>query len=111
MSSGTRREVSSTDRYVKYRWWGLLAISLGVAILIMDATIVSVAVPSIVDDLGISSTEIQWVQEIYTLLFAALLLTWGRIADRVGRRKIMAIGIVIFVAASVLCAVADNGAV
>lgn len=110
MSSSPHSTVSS-DRYVKYRWWGLLAISLGVAIIIMDATIVSVAVPSIVEDLGISSTEIQWVQEIYTLLFAALLLTWGRIADRVGRRRIMAIGIIIFVAASVLCAVADNGAV
>ncbi|AWB86670.1 DHA2 family efflux MFS transporter permease subunit [Mycetocola zhujimingii] len=102
---------STPDRYVRYRWWGLLAISLGVAIIIMDATIVSVAIPSIVDDLGISSTEIQWVQEIYTLLFAALLLTWGRIADRVGRRRIMLIGVVIFVAASVLCALADNGAV
>ncbi|MCP2030643.1 EmrB/QacA subfamily drug resistance transporter [Okibacterium sp. HSC-33S16] len=100
-----------TDRYMKYRWWGLLAISLGVALIIMDSTIVSVAVPSIVDDLGISSTEIQWVQEIYTLLFAALLLTWGRIADRVGRRRIMLIGVVIFLVASVVCALSGNGAV
>ena len=98
-------------RYIRYRWWGLLAISLGVAMIIMDATIVSVSVPSIVADLGISSTEIQWVQEIYTLLFAALLLTWGRIADRVGRRRIMLTGVVIFVAASVLCAVAESGGV
>ncbi|MER2135165.1 MAG: DHA2 family efflux MFS transporter permease subunit [Arthrobacter sp.] len=100
-----------SSRYVRYRWWGLLAISLGVAIIIMDATIVSVSVPSIVGDLGISSTEIQWVQEIYTLLFAALLLTWGRIADRVGRRRIMLTGVVLFVAASVLCAVAESGGV
>ena len=99
------------SRYIRYRWWGLLAISLGVAMIIMDATIVSVSVPSIVADLGISSTEIQWVQEIYTLLFAALLLTWGRIADRVGRRRIMLTGVVIFVAASVLCAVAESGGV
>ncbi|MFZ3417418.1 DHA2 family efflux MFS transporter permease subunit [Arthrobacter sp. 3Tela_A] len=99
------------SRYLRYRWWGLLAISLGVAMIIMDATIVSVSVPSIVGDLGISSTEIQWVQEIYTLLFAALLLTWGRIADRVGRRRIMLIGVVLFVAASVLCALAESGGV
>ncbi|MEB7503744.1 DHA2 family efflux MFS transporter permease subunit [Arthrobacter koreensis] len=99
------------NRYVRYRWWGLLAISLGVAMIIMDATIVSVSVPSIVGDLGISSTQIQWVQEIYTLLFAALLLTWGRIADRVGRRRIMLIGVVLFVAASVLCALAESGGV
>ncbi|MCC9192529.1 DHA2 family efflux MFS transporter permease subunit [Arthrobacter sp. zg-Y916] len=99
------------SRYIRYRWWGLLAISLGVAMIIMDATIVSVSVPSIVGDLGISSTEIQWVQEIYTLLFAALLLTWGRIADRVGRRRIMLIGVVLFVAASVLCALAESGGI
>ncbi|MFZ3453583.1 DHA2 family efflux MFS transporter permease subunit [Arthrobacter sp. 7Tela_A1] len=99
------------SRYIRYRWWGLLAISLGVAMIIMDATIVSVSVPSIVGDLGISSTEIQWVQEIYTLLFAALLLTWGRIADRVGRRRIMLIGVVVFVAASVLCALAESGGI
>ncbi|MGC5076276.1 DHA2 family efflux MFS transporter permease subunit [Agrococcus sp. DT81.2] len=100
----------SADRFVRYRWWGLLAISLGVALIIMDSTIVSVAIPAIVDDLAISSTEIQWVQEIYTLLFAALLLTWGRLADRAGRRRIMLVGVVIFVVASVLCAVADSGA-
>mgnify|MGYP000027884984 CR=1 FL=1 len=100
-----------TSRYLRYRWWGLLAISLGVAMIIMDATIVSVSVPSIVADLAISSTQIQWVQEIYTLLFAALLLTWGRIADRVGRRRIMLTGVVIFVVASVLCAVAESGGV
>lgn len=99
------------SRYIRYRWWGLLAISLGVAMIIMDATIVSVSVPSIVGDLGISSTEIQWVQEIYTLLFAALLLTWGRVADRVGRRRIMLTGVLLFVAASVLCAVAESGGI
>ena len=99
----------SADRYIRYRWWGLLAISLGVAIIIMDATIVSVSIPSIVRDLGISSTQIQWVQEIYTLIFAALLLTWGRIADRVGRRRIMLTGVVIFMVASILCALAGSG--
>lgn len=110
----TRQSAASSttpsDRFVRYRWWGLLAISLGVAVIIMDSTIVSVAIPAIVDDLGISSTEIQWVQEIYTLLFAALLLTWGRLADRYGRRRIMLIGVAVFVAGSVLCALADSGA-
>ena len=102
-------DAPTSIRYVKYRWWGLLAISLGVATIIMDATIVSVAIPAVVADLGISSTEVQWVQEIYTLLFAALLLTWGRVADRVGRRRIMLIGVVLFAAASLLCAVAGSG--
>ena len=109
MASSPGTGAQPLDRYGRYRWWGLLAISLGVAMIIMDATIVSVAVPSIVDDLAISSTEIQWVQEIYTLLFAALLLTWGRVADRVGRRRVMLIGVVIFVAASLVCAAAGSG--
>lgn len=109
MSQLPNSEPAAADRYLRYRWWGLVAISLGVAIIIMDATIVSVSIPSIVADLGISSTQIQWVQEIYTLLFAALLLTWGRIADRVGRRRIMLTGVVIFMVASVLCALAGSG--
>ena len=106
----TTQVPATPDRFVRFRWWGLLAISFGVALIIMDSTIVSVAIPSIVADLGISSTEIQWVQEIYTLLFAALLLTWGRIADRFGRRRIMFIGVAIFIASSVLCVVASSGA-
>ncbi|WAC67131.1 DHA2 family efflux MFS transporter permease subunit [Agrococcus sp. SL85] len=109
MAQRTASDATQQDRFVRYRWWGLLAISLGVAIIIMDSTIVSVAVPTIVADLGISSTEIQWVQEIYTLLFAALLLTWGRVADRVGRRRIMLVGVVVFVVASIACALADSG--
>ncbi|MCM0677730.1 DHA2 family efflux MFS transporter permease subunit [Micromonospora phytophila] len=91
------------------RWWGLLAISLGVATIIVDATIVNVAVPEIIRDLGITSTGAQWVQEAYTLAFAALLLVAGRFADRSGRRRMFAAGVVVFVAASVLAAVAGSG--
>ncbi|MGN9774328.1 DHA2 family efflux MFS transporter permease subunit [Micromonospora sp. H33] len=91
------------------RWWGLLAISLGVATIIVDATIVNVAVPAIIRDLGITATDAQWVQEAYTLVFAALLLVAGRFADRVGRRRMFVTGVVVFVAASVLAAVAGSG--
>ncbi|MFY1700423.1 MFS transporter [Micromonospora sp. WMMA1923] len=91
------------------RWWGLLAISLGVATIIVDATIVNVAVPAIIDDLGITSSDAQWVQEAYILVFAALLLVAGRFADRVGRRRIFVVGVVVFVAASVLAALAGSG--
>lgn len=111
MAESTPPSTSRTDRFVRFRWWGLVAISLGVALIIMDSTIVSVAVPSIVEDLGISSTEIQWVQEVYTLIFAALLLTWGRLADRFGRRRVMLAGVALFVLASVLCALAGSGGV
>jgi len=54
--------------------------------IIVDATIVNVAIPQIIKDLGITSTDAQWVQDTYTLVFAALLLVAGRLADRVGRR-------------------------
>ncbi|MBO4206918.1 DHA2 family efflux MFS transporter permease subunit [Micromonospora echinofusca] len=91
------------------RWWGLLAISLGVAMIIVDATIVNVAVPQIIRDLGITSTDAQWVQEAYTLVFAALLLVAGRFADRSGRRGMFVAGVLVFLVASVLAALAGSG--
>jgi len=91
------------------RWLGLLFISIAVALIIVDSTIVNVAIPSIIDDLGITSTQVQWVQESYTLVFAALLLVFGALADRYGRRRLLLLGVVIFAAASVLAAFAQTG--
>ncbi|WP_040162732.1 DHA2 family efflux MFS transporter permease subunit [Microbacterium gorillae] len=100
---------TNTDRYTRLRWWGLAAISLGVAMIIMDATIVSVAVPNIIESLKLDTSQVQWVQEIYTLVFAALLMVWGTMSDRLGRRRILVIGLIVFVGASILCAFAPNG--
>jgi EmrB/QacA subfamily drug resistance transporter len=91
------------------RWAGLVFISLGVAMIIVDATIVNVAIPQIIKDLHITSTDAQWVQDTYTLVFAALLLVAGRLADRVGRRLMFLTGIVIFMAASTSAALAGSG--
>jgi EmrB/QacA subfamily drug resistance transporter len=91
------------------RWLGLFFIALGVAMIIVDATIVNVAVPQIIRDLGITSSDAQWVQEVYTLVFAALLLVWGRLADRYGRRRLFVTGAAAFAAASVLAALAQSG--
>ena len=91
------------------RWLGLFFIALGVAMIIVDATIVNVAVPQIIRDLGITSSDAQWVQEVYTLVFAALLLVWGRLADRYGRRRLFVTGAAAFAAASVLAALARSG--
>lgn len=91
------------------RWIGLVFISIAVALIIVDSTIVTVAIPSIVDDLGLSSTQVQWVQESYTLVFAALLLVFGTLADRFGRRRLLTIGVSIFALASVLAALSPNG--
>ena len=91
------------------RWAGLVFISIAVALIIVDSTIVNVAIPSIVHDLGISSTQVQWVQESYTLVFASLLLVWGTLADRFGRRRIMVLGVVLFGVSSIFAALAPSG--
>ena len=91
------------------RWYGLVVISIAVSLIIVDSTIVNVAIPSVVEDLGISSTQVQWVQESYTLVFAALLLVFGNLADHFGRRKLMIIGVIIFGGSSVLAAIAGSG--
>lgn len=91
------------------RWAGLVFISIAVALIIVDSTIINVAIPSIVRDLSITSTQVQWVQESYTLAFAALLLVFGTLADRYGRRRILVAGVTIFASASVLAAVAPSG--
>lgn len=90
------------------RWAGLVFISIAVSLIIVDSTIVNVAVPSIVDELGLTSTEVQWVQEAYTLVFASLLLLFGTLADRIGRRRLLLIGVTIFVISSVFAALAPD---
>ncbi|KAA9089551.1 DHA2 family efflux MFS transporter permease subunit [Microbacterium radiodurans] len=97
------------DTMVRRRWAGLVFISIAVALIIVDSTIVNVAVPSIVDDLGITSTQVQWVQEAYTLVFASLLLVFGNLADRFGRRRMLLIGVVVFSLASIGAALATTG--
>ncbi len=91
------------------RWVGLVFISVAVALIIVDSTIVNVAIPSIVADLDITSTEVQWVQESYTLVFASLLLVFGTLADRYGRRLIVLIGVALFALSSIAAALATSG--
>ena len=83
------------------RWIGLVFISMAISLVIIDGTIVNTIFPAIITDLRLTSTEVQWVQESYVLVFASLLLVWGTIGDRIGRRRLLIIGILIFIAASV----------
>jgi EmrB/QacA subfamily drug resistance transporter len=92
------------------RWIGLVFISIAVSLIIVDSTIVNVAIPSIVDDLKIDSAQVQWVQESYTLVFAALLILFGTLADRIGRRRLLIIGVIVFTAASIFAGLSVNGA-
>ena len=59
------------------KWWGLIGIALGVSMIVVDTTIVNVITPSVIDDLGINSSQAQWIQESYAIVFAALLLLFG----------------------------------
>jgi EmrB/QacA subfamily drug resistance transporter len=90
------------------KWWTLVTVSVGTFMLLLDVTIVNVALPKIQAGLGSSFTDLQWVIDAYALTLAALLLTSGSLADLLGRRRIFAIGLVIFSTASLLCGVAQS---
>ena len=75
--------------------------------IMLDNTVVNVALPSIQNDLGIQTDELEWVVNAYALVFGVLLLTGGKLADMFGRRRIFVLGIVLFVLASLGCGLAD----
>jgi EmrB/QacA subfamily drug resistance transporter len=91
------------------RWLGLAMLSLGVSMIIVDATIVNVAIPSIIKDLKLDSTSAQWVNAIYTLVFATLLVTMGRMGDVLGRRRMYLAGLVVFIGASMVAGLSTSG--
>ncbi len=91
------------------RWLGLVMLSLGLAIIIVDVSIVNVAIPVIIEELGIDFTAAEWVNTIYSLVFAALLVTLGRLGDLVGRRRLYITGLVVFAAGSLAAGIAPTG--
>jgi EmrB/QacA subfamily drug resistance transporter len=93
---------------VARKWWTLLAVSIATFMLLLDITVVNVALSSIRDDLGASFTDLQWVVDAYALTLAALVLTAGSLADRLGRRRVFGAGVAIFTFASLLCALAPD---
>src|SRR3569833_2819562 len=92
------------------KWWPLTAVCLGAFILLVDVTIVNVALPSMVDDLDASFGSLQWVIDGYTLALAALLLASGSLADRFGHRRLYLYGLGLFGLASLLCSLAPTAA-
>ena len=100
-----QRLYSSENR----KWWTLGAVAVGLFMIMLDNTVVNVAVPSIQRDLGVGLSELQWIVTGYALSFAALMLTGGKLADMFGRRRIFVTGIVIFTIASLFCGLADTG--
>ena len=79
------------------RWKALAVLAAGLALIVMDGTIVGVALPTMITALDLSLTNAQWVNAIYNVIFAALLLGSGRLGDRVGRRTTFAAGVALFI--------------
>jgi EmrB/QacA subfamily drug resistance transporter len=92
------------------RWWALALLCGAFFMVILDAAIVTVALPSIEEELGFSSQGLQWVVSAYALTFAGLLLLGGRAADLLGRRRVFMVGLVLFTLASLLCGLAWSDA-
>ena len=90
------------------KWWTLLAVSVATFMLLLDITVVNTALPSIEEDLGATFTELQWVVDAYALALAALVLTAGSVADRIGRRRVFAAGLALFSIASLLAGLAQD---
>jgi EmrB/QacA subfamily drug resistance transporter len=94
-----------TDRR---RWMALYVLCVGMLMIVLDATIVNVALPSIQDDLGFSQSNLAWVVNAYLIAFGGLLLLAGRIGDLIGQRRVFVAGLAVFTAASLLCATAQS---
>lgn len=90
-------------------WKPMIFIALGLALFIMDTTIVNVSLPTIIRELRIDSVDSEWVQAIYALVFAAVLIIMGRLGDRYGRRRLFISGAVVFALASLLAASSQTG--
>src|SRR3989337_2902173 len=90
------------------RWLALYVLCASVLMIVIDATIVNVALPSIQDDLDFSQANLAWVVDAYLIAFGGLLLLAGRAGDLIGQRRIFLIGLAIFTGASLLCAVAQS---
>src|SRR6266851_7296519 len=90
------------------KWWTLAAVAVGLFMIMLDNTVVNVALPSIQQDLGIGISELEWVVNAYALTFGVLLLTGGKLADLFGRRAIFIAGLVVFTGASLWCGLAGG---
>jgi EmrB/QacA subfamily drug resistance transporter len=89
-------------------WAGLFALLSGVSLIVLDGSLVNILIPSMVDDLKLDRADVLWCNSAYSLVFAALLITAGRLGDRIGRRRFFMIGTVIFMIGSVIAGAAPN---
>ncbi|HZQ15634.1 MAG TPA: MFS transporter [Gaiellaceae bacterium] len=100
-----RRFVTPENR----KWWTLAAVSVGLFMIMLDNTVVNVALPAMKRSLHMSLSELEWVVAGYALTFAALMLTGGKLADFLGRRLVFMLGLAVFTGSSLACGLAPNG--
>jgi EmrB/QacA subfamily drug resistance transporter len=93
------------------KWWTLAAVAFGLFMIMLDNTVVNVALPSIASDLEVGLSELEWIVTGYALTFASLMLTGGKLADMLGRRLIFIVGLAIFTLSSLACGLAESGEV
>src|ERR671920_756883 len=98
----------SAEMTEKNRWLALYVLCTGVLMIVLDATVVNVALPSIKNDLDFSQSDLAWVVNAYLIAFGGLLLLAGRLGDLIGHRRIFMIGLGIFTGASLLCGLAQS---
>ena len=106
--SGNHTGAGEVDLVHERRWWTLLVLSMCVVVIGIDNTVLNVALPSIVRELGASGSDLQWIVDSYTLVFACLLLTAGGFGDRYGRRRALRFGLAWFCVFSALASTATN---
>src|ERR687892_2537001 len=104
-ASPIEAEGAASDRS---RWIALIVLCAGFLMIILDQTIVTVALPSIQSDLGFSQSSLAWVVNAYLIAFGGALLLAGRLGDLIGRKRMFLIGLAVFVAASLLCGLAQS---
>jgi len=103
----SRHQLSAAQIHAR-RWWTLIMLCFSLLIIVMDNTILNVAIPSLMEDLRATNSQIQWIIDAYTLVFAGLLLTAGSLGDRFGRKGALQAGIVLFGIGSVASALAGS---
>lgn len=105
MSEVTAPEVVPPTRK---EWFGLAVLSAGLGLIVLDGTIVGVALPTIIKDINLDLTDAQWVNSLYAVLLAALLLSTGKLADRWGRKRLFLLGLIIFMGGSLFAALSGD---
>src|SRR5947209_2967529 len=100
--------MTAAEQTRRSRWIALVVLCVGMLMIVLDATVVNVALPSIQNDLHFTQSSLAWVVNAYLIAFGGLLLLAGRFGDLVGRRTIFLVGLAVFTAASFVCGLAQS---